>query len=72
MSKPEEELANEWAARNFKGIVNTLDNQQADIQEMKENMMKLNNFIAQQTQEINILKSRLNILQHGQVLGALN
>ena len=67
-----DELANEWAARNFKGIINTLDNQQADIQEMKESMMKLNNFISMQTQEINMLKNRLNILQHGQVLGALN
>jgi cell division protein FtsL len=67
-----DELANEWAAKNFRGIINTLDNQQADIQEMKENMMKLNNFIAQQTQEINALKNRINILQHGQVLGALN
>lgn len=66
------ELANEWAAKNFRGIMNTLDNQQADIQEMKQSMMKLNNLIAMQTQELNKLRNRINILQHGQVLGALN
>ena len=67
-----DELANEWASRNFKGIITTLDNQQAEIQEMKTTMKQLQNFIATQTQEINILKNRINVLQHGQVLGALN
>lgn len=72
MSKPEDELANEWAAKNFRGIMNTLENQQAEIQEMKQSMHTLQNLVTMQTQEINQLKQRINILQHGQVLGALN
>ena len=72
MSKPQDELANEWAARNFRGLINTLDNQQADIQEMKKSMVQLQNLVTMQTQELNALKNRINILQHGQVLGALN
>ena len=72
MSKPEEELANEWAARNFRGLMNTLDNQQAEIQDMKKSMKQLQNLVTMQVQELNSLKNRINILQHGQVLGALN
>jgi len=66
-----DELANEWAMRNFKGLSNTLENQQAEIQMMKENMVTLQNLVTMQTQEINVFKSRLNVLQHGKVLGSL-
>ena len=72
MSNPEDELANEWAAKNFRGIITTLDNQQAELQEMKQSMHTLQNLVTMQTQEIDALRNRINILQHGQVLGALN
>lgn len=71
MTAPQDELANEWAAKNFRGLMNTLENQQAEIQEMKQNMQTIQNLVAMQTQEINVLKNRMNILQHGQVLGAI-
>ena len=68
----ENELANEWAAKNFKGILNTLDNQQEELQELKQKMIDLQKHITMQNQEIMTLKNRINVLQSGQVLGALN
>lgn len=63
-------MNDEWLQKNFRGIISELEKNRATNEARHLEIKGLQQTVTMLSQELTVLRTRMNILQHGQVLGS--